>query len=494
MIGKTTKQQQVNPALIASYDVIISIGKTVQYALLGHKPVYCYDHFGGCGYLNADNFDKAKWHNFSGRGFDKKTAEQIASELVDGFKSALQFAQDFSDMSAFRLDEFIKTLLNNTKPIDFTQKVIETVKLSYPPEEFLGELFVNHRYACRLLGQARQGDQQLQSQVQRLQHPAPKRPKILLAMPSDVGLYQCFQENLRFHGFDVVSVIAHIAKREISANHFILQLLKGETPAAPEYYDYALFIRSDIFVGVGLIDKIKPYVKGNMVAYQWDALARFPNIWKAVPFFERFFVYDTKDYQQHSDKFLPTSNFYFDHLPSRAAAPAADFYFVGAHVPGRQVAINRFAQLARQHGWTLQMEICAPSEQHIAPLRHYYPHDNICIQGRFKSFADNLLGAQSSKILVDFKTPNQEGLSFRAFEALGYRKKLVTTNENIKRYDFYHPNNIFVWDGVDLSGLAEFVQLPFVDIDPAIRGKYSFGNWIRYVLDLPPYQPIDLPI
>ena len=94
--------------------------------------------------------------------------------------------------------------------------------------------------------------------------------------------------------------------------------------------------------------------------------------------------------------------------------------------------------------------------------------------------------------MVDFKTPIHNGLSFRAFEALGYQKKLITTNENIKKYDFYHPDNVFVWDGKDKNGLEEFIQRPYFKIDCAIREKYGFKNWIHYVLNIRPYQSISL--
>ena len=39
----------------------------------------------------------------------------------------------------------------------------------------------------------------------------------------------------------------------------------------------------------------------------------------------------------------------------------------------------------------------------------------------------------------------------------------------------------------------EFLKLPYFPIDENIRQKYSFNNWIRYVLDIPPYQKIELP-
>ena len=51
-----------------------------------------------------------------------------------------------------------------------------------------------------------------------------------------------------------------------------------------------------------------------------------------------------------------------------------------------------------------------------------------------------------SKIIVEIQRNDQIGLSFRIFEALGYRKKLVTTNTDVVNYDFYNPQNILVID------------------------------------------------
>ena len=52
----------------------------------------------------------------------------------------------------------------------------------------------------------------------------------------------------------------------------------------------------------------------------------------------------------------------------------------------------------------------------------------------FLNFKENL---KKSKIIVDIhKYGIQDGLTFRVFEAIGYHKKLITTNKDIKTYDF----------------------------------------------------------
>lgn len=83
--------QIISPDLLKNYDAVITIGKTVQYCLAMNIPVYIYDKFGGCGYLNSTNYEKAKYANFSGRGFSFKTPEQISTEIIEQFQDAKSF-------------------------------------------------------------------------------------------------------------------------------------------------------------------------------------------------------------------------------------------------------------------------------------------------------------------------------------------------------------------------------------------------------------------
>lgn len=108
-----TSYQLISPSILKEYDAVITIGKTVQYCLAMNIPVYIYDKFGGCGYLNSKNYTKAKYHNFSGRGFSKKTSNQISKEIVDLFENAklFQTKNKPSFVESFSLSENIKKIL-----------------------------------------------------------------------------------------------------------------------------------------------------------------------------------------------------------------------------------------------------------------------------------------------------------------------------------------------------------------------------------------------
>ncbi|SIN70593.1 glycosyltransferase family protein [Agromyces cerinus] len=93
----TTQLSRITPSLLGEYDAVVTIGKTVQYALVGGRPVYCYDRFGGPGWLNPSNLEKSAHHNFSGRGFGQKTAETIADELENGLVDAKTHLDEIAD-------------------------------------------------------------------------------------------------------------------------------------------------------------------------------------------------------------------------------------------------------------------------------------------------------------------------------------------------------------------------------------------------------------
>ncbi len=87
--GLQGKQEFITDKVLENYDVVITIGKTVQYSMSLKIPVYIYDRFGGPGYLTMENVELNRAHNFSGRGYYKKDAQTIVSEVVDHFSKTL---------------------------------------------------------------------------------------------------------------------------------------------------------------------------------------------------------------------------------------------------------------------------------------------------------------------------------------------------------------------------------------------------------------------
>lgn len=88
-IGAGDEQRLVSPDLVDRCDAVVSIGHTAQKAMARRRPIYCYDHFGGPGYITPENLEAERTICFSGRSDRRrKSPEEIAADLVGGFAGA----------------------------------------------------------------------------------------------------------------------------------------------------------------------------------------------------------------------------------------------------------------------------------------------------------------------------------------------------------------------------------------------------------------------
>lgn len=141
-IGAGADEREVTPEVIQSFDAVITIGKTVQYCMLSATPVFVYDYLGGFGYLDAENIERARYANFSGREGVKMTAEEIVEALLDNYEAATVYF--FSQREAWRklysLDERVDEVFALAQPRE---------ALSFPYLGYTKVLLQQERFAVR---------------------------------------------------------------------------------------------------------------------------------------------------------------------------------------------------------------------------------------------------------------------------------------------------------------------------------------------------------
>ena len=101
--GLAGQKKLITDEILKQYDAIISIGKTVQYAMSLKIPVYIYDRFGGPGYLRKTNIEENRMHNFSGRGYSKNTPENIVEDIISNYSSVIE---DLGDIHTYAYENF----------------------------------------------------------------------------------------------------------------------------------------------------------------------------------------------------------------------------------------------------------------------------------------------------------------------------------------------------------------------------------------------------
>lgn len=129
--GIAGKQELITDKVLEKYDAIITIGKTVQYSMSLKIPVYIYDRFGGIGYLKMSNMEKNRAHNFSGRGYEKKTKEELCEDIINDFENVLP---ELEQIKQYALENFCfeKKVDNLIKQIEEKQEVnLEEIREKY---------------------------------------------------------------------------------------------------------------------------------------------------------------------------------------------------------------------------------------------------------------------------------------------------------------------------------------------------------------------------
>jgi hypothetical protein len=248
---------------------------------------------------------------------------------------------------------------------------------------------------------------------------------------------------------------------------------------APKSIDYAIVIRPDK-LDLKTIEKIHNTAH-KVVAYQWDGLTRFPKVFKVITHFQRFFVFDLEDYHRYRYQYpnlLPCTNFYFDMPEESVSVNENEVLYVGVYIKDRIQSLIRVVNALSQYDLTLNINLFYGRK--TPPFFH--PHITFFSKGL--NYAQYLTLTKKATLLLDIKTVDHNGLSFRIFEAIKYQKKLITDNKSIKLYDFYHPNNFYVVENDLFEGLSDFLESDFIPLSEDIRQKYSFSNWVKNILEI----------
>ena len=87
-----------------------------------------------------------------------------------------------------------------------------------------------------------------------------------------------------------------------------------------------------------------------------------------------------------------------------------------------------------------------------------------------------------SRVVLDVQHPRQTGLTMRTIEMIGMQKKIITTNPNVRDYDFFCENNVAVVDRNDVRIPEGFLETPYQALPKEIYEKYSLESWILEVL------------
>lgn len=226
----------------------------------------------------------------------------------------------------------------------------------------------------------------------------------------------------------------------------------------------------------------------RFILYQWDSIKNFPCIENYFQYFDKCYSFDRLDVEKYKVlNFLPLfyTSVYEEIGKTTMEKYKYDCSYVGTAHPKKYKVINEMADAFKD---------VLPNQfiYHYMPSRLKYIYhkmnDKEYRKARYQEFETEKLSSdrimeifKNSRCILDSPQAGQTGLTMRTMECLGAKRKLITTNTDIRNYDFFDESNILVYDeNIDLN--SPFFRCEYRDIPQDVYERYSLRSWLKTML------------
>lgn len=256
-------------------------------------------------------------------------------------------------------------------------------------------------------------------------------------------------------------------KKNIKASYVSERIL--EVFLSLEKQDVVVVIRPDKIEKKTLLT-LRDFTN-KFYSFYFDAIANFPKKIELIPIFDRVFSYEKDDVEKYGLEFI--TNYIYDDIGNgKKDISIKNTIFNISSYDSRFKELKKIAFYLKEN--EIDYKIIVRKEKRIS--------DNLIdITSSYLSLKEVKKNILETKVLLDIQKQNQNGLSFRVFEALAYEKKLITTNVDIVNYDFYNAKNILVIDINNIQIPETFLNSAYESVPEHILYPYTLDGWIKKV-------------
>lgn len=235
------------------------------------------------------------------------------------------------------------------------------------------------------------------------------------------------------------------------------------------------------------------FKKAKYILYLADSIRGIDRYEKMFPLFDKIATFDKTDFEYYSTRhsnifFLPLfySKQYENQEKKNLQELKYDIAFVGTVHSDRLILLKQIKKQAESMGLKVYFYCYL---QAWFMYFFYYITKKEFKHTKYKDFRYKKISAgdiqkimKNSKAIFDVQYPKNTGLTMRTLETLGMRRKLITTNEDIKTYNFYNENNIYMIDRNNPELDIEFFKTDYEDLPEDVYQSYSITNWMLKLL------------
>ncbi len=252
-------------------------------------------------------------------------------------------------------------------------------------------------------------------------------------------------------------------------------------------YDYILIVKCDMPTERVLHVFRKHFKHAKCCLYMWDSMKNIPNVEKKFKYFDYISSFDRYDCMRHPQiRFRPL--FYCDEYRKNTRMKEEyDLCFIGTVHSDRWRILKELKKQAEKKGFRVFYYLYLQSKFIYWFYKIVKPEfwDTKKTQFQFEKLSSEEIAreVEKSKIVIDIQHPKQVGLTIRMIEMIGMGKRVITTNADIRNYDFYTPINISIIERKNPKLDLDIDK----DYDPPrekIYKGYSLETWIYGVLGM----------
>lgn len=229
---------------------------------------------------------------------------------------------------------------------------------------------------------------------------------------------------------------------------------------------------------VECLKQLKDKYNSQFIVYMWDDLKYANTIWETMNYFDKKYIFNNSETDKSG--FIYRPNFFVNEYLYNGEEKKIDVYYRGSlRDKKRTFILEEIEKQLKDYKINISLYSKGSYLKNINKIHSkeyfYKKCDSNYVQ--MKELAENY---KKSKVLLDIAYKNQSGLGLRPLEAIASNCKLITTNENIKKYEFYNENNIFYLkeDLSNIKELEEFMNKEFLIYSDEVKYKYSIDGFV----------------
>lgn len=228
----------------------------------------------------------------------------------------------------------------------------------------------------------------------------------------------------------------------------------------------------------------KMFLDATMVLYLDDSVANMVGVNKTFHCYDRVLTFDKADSVKYDVNFRPL--FFsdsFKHLKEKNISKKYDICFVGTCHSDRLAIISKIMKNYPNYkyffycylqSWFMYYYYAFKDIEYRKKSKKFFNYDQISMDQVAQAMAQ-------SDAILDIQHPKQTGLTMRTIETLGLGKKIITTNSDIRNYDFYNERNVLVVDRENPVIPDNFIKGNYEPLSEELYHKYSITGWIEDV-------------